>query len=368
MSSGQARILVFSMRNITRHVARCSGYEFEDMIVEMDAAELLAPSPPRDTESRLRRYVRSAVFGDAPRVDGEVVVTKKYDLFFAFCMNSRDLAYLDLVQGLHENCRKSVCAIGEMWPSAIEANRDGLRALRRFDHIFSAIESSVEMIREITGRPCSFMPFGVGAERFCPLPQAPARRIDVCNIGRRYPGVHEALKSVADCDDLLYLYDTVGDFSVLDVRDHRRLLASMIKRSRYFIAYPPKFDRPAETGGLAAIGARYFEGAAGGAVMVGMSSRCASFDRCFDWPDAVIPADPDGGDIRQVIAQLDADPERVQRIRKTGIIACLERHDWVYRWRDVLAVAGLPATPRMAEREARLQRLAVDVAGNGTLR
>lgn len=353
------------MRNVTRHVSRCSGYEFEDVITRCDNVDLVAPSPPKnDKRNRIGRYIESLVAKDKVRIDHDVIVDKEYDLFFAFCLNPLDVRYLRTIRDLHQRCRRSICVIGELWPSAIEARRRTLQALQGFDQIFCGIESSVEPLRAVTGRPCRFLPLGVDAELFCPFPKAAARHIDVCNIGRRHEGLHHVLRAQADRPEFLYLFDTIGDFPVLDVQEHRHLLANLVKRSRYFIAYPPKFDRPQETGGLEEIGSRFFEGAAGGAVMLGMPSRCDSYDRCFDWPHAVIPVASDGSDVLKVIAELEADRAGTDDLRRNGIVQSLLRHDWVYRWQEILEAAGLPGTQLMLERQDRLRRLAAQICAN----
>ena len=272
-----SRVLLFSMRNITRHVARCAGYEFEDVVAQCDAVDIVAPVEAVEP-NRLARYARSLV-SDTPRIQGVTAVDRTYDLFFAFCHSSRDLRYLELLQGCREKCRRAVCVLSELWPSSIPAMSRNRETLRDFDYIFSNIESSVEAIRGLTGRPCEFMPLGVDALRFCPFPASPPRHIDVCNIGRRYKGLHRVLLDRADAGELLYIYDTVGDFSVLDVVEHRRLLANLVKRSRFFVMFPPKFDRPEETAGLFEIGSRVFEGTAGGAVVVGAPPRCGTFEQ-----------------------------------------------------------------------------------------
>jgi hypothetical protein len=163
---------------------------------------------------------------------------------------------------------------------------------------------------------------------------------------------------------LFYVYDTVGNFDVNDARDHRALVASLIKRCRYFIAYPAKFSVIAETGGLQEMGPRYFEGAAGGAVMIGRAPNSQGFDSLFDWPDAVIPTSTDPNGIVELVAELDAQPERAQHIRRRNVVNSLRRHDWAYRWRHVLESLQLPARSALVEREQQLISVA-SLAGAG---
>lgn len=353
-----ARVLVFSMRNIRHHVARGPGYEFEDVICRCDSVDVIAPAPPAEAKSRVGRYLDRITAGNTPRIDGRIVVDKEYELFFAFCLDPQDLRYMNLIEGLREKCRRLVCVVGELWPGMIAQAHEGLEVLRSFDFVFSNFQSSVEAIRRATGRPCYFLPPAADALLFCPFPLSPARCLDVYNMGRRPTGLHQALIARAECGDFFYVYDTVGNFPVLDAREHRGLLANLIKRSRYFVAYPAKFDKPGETNGLEEVGSRFFEGAAGGAVMVGAPPRCAAYDQGFDWADAVIPTAADGAQIAALIAELESDARRIERIRRDNVVNSLQRHDWAYRWHDVLDHVGVPTSSALEEREARLKSMA----------
>jgi hypothetical protein len=45
----RARVLLLSMRNLTRHVSRCAGSEFESVIAECDNADIISPTRPPAT-------------------------------------------------------------------------------------------------------------------------------------------------------------------------------------------------------------------------------------------------------------------------------------------------------------------------------
>jgi hypothetical protein len=345
------------MRNIARHVARCVDYEFEDVISGCDDADVIAPQPATPVDNRIVREV-DRILGRERLIDGAVRVDEKYDLFFVFCRNAFDLRFVNRIEGLHENCRQAVCVISELWPSKIPEVREYLQVLRRFDHVFANLQTSVGPIEKATGRPCHFLPLGVDTLRFAPFPNTPPRNIDVYSMGRRPAEEHRALLASAERGEIFYVYDTTADFDVIDPLEHRILLANLIKRSRFFITYPAKFDVPAETGGTQEMGARYFEGAAGGAVMIGMPPRCAAYDDCFDWRDAVISTPRDPAQIACLVAELEAQPTRLAQIRRNNVTNSLRRHDWVYRWRAILDRVGLSVTERMVEREAQLNSAA----------
>lgn len=181
-------------------------------------------------------------------------------------------------------------------------------------------------------------------------------------------GVHQALLQAAGRRDIFYVYDTipsVAERHVYDHQQHRDLLATMAKRSRYFVVAPGKVNVPEETHGQVEIGSRYYEGAAAGAVMIGQAPDSEAFREMFDWPDAVIPIQPDGSDVIETLARLGSEPERVSAISRRNAAEALLRHDWVYRWKEIFRVAGLEPSPRMAARERCLKELA-DLATNAT--
>ena len=208
------RIALSQRRIVFAHIKRVAG-------------EVSLLDRPRG-KNRIARRVEAFLWERGWAFNREIRVAKEYDLFFAFCLNPHDLRYLKHIKGLHGQCRRSVCVIGELWPSRIAEYRADLEALRSFDQIFSNLHSSVDLIAKATGRPCHFLPLGIDALRFCPVPDNPARTIDVYSIGRRAQDEHRALLASAERGKMLYVYDTVADFDVVDTREHRVLLANLI--------------------------------------------------------------------------------------------------------------------------------------------
>jgi hypothetical protein len=92
--------------------------------------------------------------------------------------------------------------------------------------------------------------------------------------------------------------------------------------------------------------------------MVGERPDNEVFEGLFDWPEAVTRLPYDSTDIDVVIKDLDGDPKRQDRIRRTGVVQALMRHDWVYRWEAILNEVGLEPTQGMLERKDRLRKLA----------
>ena len=175
---------------------------------------------------------------------------------------------------------------------------------------------------------------------------------------------HQRLLEMAREKGLFYVHDSIlGDKSI-DSREHRLLLAEAAKRSRYFIVNPALIDRPCVRGGQNEIGNRYFEGAAAGTIMIGERPANEAFAELFDWPDAVLDLPYNSGDIDKVIFDLDKRPEDQERMRCANVANALMRHDWAYRWEEVLRAAGLAPLPALLERKARLREMARKVSAS----
>jgi hypothetical protein len=258
--------------------------------------------------------------------------------------------------------RVSVCYIEELYASDVSALGGFLKILKRFDHILVGNYGTVKTLAEATGRPCHYLARSTDTVKFCPYPGAPKRVIDFYAMGRRPPETHKALLRMADAGDWYYMYDTGGNYSVSSYVEHRRRLADMIKRSRFFLVFSAsgadKFER---TRGQQELGFRFLEGAAAGAVLIGDAPHNASFNEHFGWQDSVIPLPFDSGDIADVIAELEADPSRLERISKTNVVNSLRRHDHVYRWGQILSIAGLKETRAMEYRRRELAELAASI-------
>jgi hypothetical protein len=152
-----------------------------------------------------------------------------------------------------------------------------------------------------------------------------------------------------------------GKLEIANPKEHRLLLARLFQRSRYNITNYAKFDSKEETGGTQEIGYRFFEGAAAGTVMIGMPPAGEAFPQYFDWEDPIIKVDLLGTDVVEAIAQLDEQPERLERISRRNVANCLLKHDWSYRWRDMLATFDLKPSVGMAKRETYLKQLAQSI-------
>src|SRR4029077_8665628 len=120
-------------------------------------------------------------------------------------------------------------------------------------------------------------------------------------------------------------------FRVDSPHEHRAMLATILKHSRYYIANRSYVNKPEFTAGRDEISARFYEGAAAGTVMIGEAPRSEQFERQFDWPDAGIHVPFDCPDVGRILAELSDDPERLRTIRRKSVREAALRHDWLHR-------------------------------------
>ena len=355
--STDPRICMVSMKNLERIVARCVDYEFEDVICEIDDVDLFAPGPRAlytvggKVANQLARKLKIPTYNPCINT---LKIDKDYDLFVAICISPRDLLAINSIKGWKEHCKKTVCYIDEIWAGGLHLWSGHLKILSQFDHVLLGCNETVSHVQDKIKKPCHYMPAGIDTIRFCPYPDPPQRSIDVYNLGRRHENTHKSLLKMAEQKKIFYIYDTVNRPETDDYVCHRELFSNIAKRSRYFLVNCAKFNQGYETHGQMEIGFRYFEGAAAGTVMIGEPLESEMFEKYFNWPDAVIPFPFDTGDIAEFLEDLDSQPERLAKIQRENIIQSLLRHDWVYRWREILDVSGVKPMPALAERERHL--------------
>ena len=353
--AAEPRILLFSQRNIFKALFRCSLYEFEDVIGEVDSVEFLAPRAALETfRHRVsRKFAYHLPVSVNPGLEIQPI-ERQYDVFLAICGAPQDLLFVDAAKVARRSCRVSVCLLDELWAKDIAAYQYFLRILKTFDIVLLYYSGTVSPLSNHLNRQCRFLPPGVDTTAFCPYPAEPQRVVDVYSIGRRSSETHTALLELASNEGLFYLYDTIAGDQAIDTSYHRRLFAAVAKRSRYFIVNPGLIDRPKTRGNQIEIGNRYFEGAAAGAVMIGEQPNTAAFGELFGWRDSVIQLPYGSKDIGSVIHELDSQPVREEMIRRTNVREALTRHDWVYRWEEVLRILGMAPLPDLLRRKERL--------------
>ncbi len=369
-SSSNARICIASLRGSNPHAAWCSNYEFEDVICGIDNVDLLTLDAGPRFELR-RRLARTMIWKPGlnrviPHFNPglkPVRIERDYDLFAFICMGPADLIYLSAIQGWKERCRKKICYMVEFYAGWTREYANHLRLLEGFDHVTQCFSGSVDAVREATGIAAHHVPLGADTLRFTPYPNPPARTIDVYSMGRRSDVVHQSLLKKAAGRELFYIYDTIPGLLVQpkDHRQHRDLVANCAKRSRFFVAYPAKVDVADETRGQSEVGARFYEGAATGALLLGQAPTIPAFTKEFHWPDAVVDAGKTGADLGAVLAAFRNDPARYERASRQNATHALRHFDWAFRWNQLLDIAGLKPGLRLSERTRNLRALAASV-------
>jgi hypothetical protein len=364
-------VLQLSMRRVHDLVAFCTAYEFEDVVAEVTSGDRVELDDYAGLELARRIYKfgrlasgsRHLARAIAPRVSA-LRLTRDYDLFFPVFNHAFELFALAAVPDWRARCRMAACFITELWSHQLPEYL--LELLSDFDHVFIGVQHPVQDVARIIGRPCTYLPLAADVLRFAPYPSPPPRTIDVCNIGRRSPVTHAALMQLARERRLFYYYDTVrasGErgkqmtFRVSDASEHRLLLASLLQRSRYYVANRARVNEPESARGNQEISSRFYEGLAAGTVLIGEPPRSEEFRRQFDWPDAVVHLPFDSPNVGDILSRLDSDSIGLDRMRSQNVQHAALRHDWVHRLATIFAAIGLTPTVAMNAREERLTAL-----------
>lgn len=368
-----SRVLLFSQRNLHAPLFQAMQYELEDLLVDMDDVDLLAP--PLHDHAELSRATRRVLNGGLRRFGRprhtppgnrpsmrQMTVTAEHDLFFAVFHDGYQLSYLERLTGWRERSRRAVCLLMEVWTPAVARDRDYYTLLRDFDAVYAFTPEAGPALVAVGSPVPDFLPAGVDALQSRPGPHHPRRLIDVYSYGRTSATLHSQLLQQAQEEGLTYLYDTTSRGEVLNHREHRALLSNLMKRSTFFLGHRinDSPDRRERTGGEESLSTRYFEATAGGAVVLGSEPQTPSFRQCFDWPDAVIPLPYDSHDVAGVLRDLADQPDRLEAARAAGVAAGLLRHDWAYRWGRILSDSGLSPAPGLVRRQEQLAQAAAE--------
>ena len=369
-TASSPRVLVVSVRGYRFQAANCCIYELEDLITDLESAELFSPIPNRPFNIARKLYRGTKYISGSDKIaqsispfPHELVLEQEYDLLFAVLDNPWQFHLLEQIKGWREKCRHKACFITEMWQPDLENRRLFKEPWSSFERVFLGVTQCVADLDQLVESTVTYVPPAVDTLRFSGYPNPPKRSIDVSYVGRRAPIIHDALVERAAKDNFFYYHDTLrGKLEIGNPREHRILLAKLFQRSRYNITNYAKFNSTEETGGTQEIGYRFFEGAAAGTVMVGLPPAGEAFPHYFDWEDPIVRIDLNsanvGDEVVEAIAELDAQPEKLRRMSLRNTANCLLKHDWSYRWRDMLAAFDIKPSTATIEREKYLHELA----------
>jgi glycosyl transferase family 1 len=348
-SAPPSRTLFVSQRGRSYERPRALLFTFEDLIAGIEGASVIAPEGNGyGLGARLyRRFPKllAPLLGPPPALDPGT------ELVFVGMQGLGDVGGLLPVFHRGNPDGLLVAFIEELWKDKWRRCPGEIEALKRCDFVFVGCAGSVEALSAAIDRPCAHLPPSVDALRFDPFPRGLERSIDVFGMGRRDEMQHDQLRSWARDEGRFYLYDTLdGIGSLKDHWQHREHFIELVQRSRYFIVNPAKLDESGHTGGQQEVGFRYYEGAAGGAVLIGDRSNSEVFERQFSHQDAVISVHNQEGGLPALIEELDAQPARLERIRRMNVANILRNHDHAHRWADVLAALDLASNAALTAR------------------
>lgn len=350
-------------------------FEFLSVASQLEDATLAAPagraslcnSEPTDetlyeeVKLRLTRRARRKIAGAYTPLLQKVTLNQSYDLTVFVCQFLEEVQEIEQIEGWRERSGIAVIFLLESWTSTFDDHTAEMALLSRFDHVFLLNGSAVEAMRRRVTTPISQMSTACDTLLATPIPALPDRSIDLVCFGRWHEADHNDLVRFARREGLFYYHDVWVGLRAIDWMSVRRRNADLIQRSHFALVWAPNAWHQKwrdGTGQDHALSTRYFEAAAGGAVVLGSKSLCPEFDAAFDWPDALVPLGDDPGG---TVKALRSDPARVARIRAANITQSLRRHDWAHRWAEMLTVLGLPLTEAHRTRLARLNLLAAQL-------
>lgn len=354
------RVAVLSGRGARMQMSFALTYEYEDVLAELLGGRVIGPPMPTTAiPRRLWRASRGARLFVPPLRFGEL--GERADVVLAVGQNPQDLVPSFVATELVDNADVSAVYIEELWIADLPLQPDVAAFINRFDHVFLGVLDTVAPLDAQITPSVSYTPPAVDVAGFT-AGSPPQRDIATYAMGRRNAAFHDVMLARADRTGQLYLYDTfTGNPPIKDHVEHRRNLKGLIRRSHTFVVNVAKVDETNRTNAQGEVGFRYFEGVAGGAVLIGQRPGIRAFDEHFPWADAVVDLADDGSDVDDVLDALAADPERVERIRRANVAGAMRRHDVAHRVRTMLDQLGLDEPASVGERIDGLAQAAASI-------
>ncbi len=364
------RVLVVGHDARPDGLPRMPGYvafsEAADVLAAASGADVtsvrISPTSPAMRVRRIagRGYRRAAgrarpvpAFpGDRRAVTTDEPVAGRYDLLVFVAVTEWDLPLLERLHHLRRRADRVAVWFPEVWPGDFDDRRLALEPFGVADDLYVGVADSAPLLRAVAGRPATYLPMAVDVVRFAPDSLDIPRPVDVLGIGRRLPGLHDALLDWSRRTNRYYVYDTVAGGEVLQPRAHRQNLASLYRRSNLAITHYAKFDQPERIGGQREIPGRLWEGLAGATVMAGMPPS-ESLQRHRPGAPVVEPLPDAPAEAVAMIDELCRRPDEPTRRRNLSL--ALTANDWGHRWATVFEGAGLPVPSGL---QARLDHLA----------
>ena len=358
------RVCIASHYNLGAALYNRLIFEACGAIATMADVKILAPGEaPQGPTMRGLSLAKHAVTGTPFSSYETVTVSEEFDLFLFVGMRPQDLICLDSIRGWRERSRKAAAFLFETWSALVDEKRGYYRRLDPFDQVFLFNAGSVPRVQRATAAACSHLPAAVDCLAATPYPNPSPRPIDVFAMGRTDRTVHAQLVELTRRGELLYMWDLPPGAVVAGYEEARFRTYHLIRRSRLFTSFNFKIaaEKGRESRGEDTVPSRVFEGAAAGAVLIGTAPTVPEYAGLFDWEDALIEMPMDPVDVPAFYAELQAQPKRLRRAGALNAARSLRRHDWAYRWEEMLRRLDLPVPPAVGERKAALAALA-DIA------
>lgn len=224
--------------------------------------------------------------------------------------------------------------IYDCWPSHWDRWEALLRRLRVRMAFFSSRSAAREFARRLPALRCEWVPEAVNPSRYDPTCPLSARRIDLLELGRLSPSIHERLQPVLAERDLRHEYQRPGTARLYP---GQRALRDALARTRLLVCLPKSITHPDAAGGLETVTYRYFEGIASGCVLIG---HCPA-ELLELWGfDPVVPIDPSRPE-RSVLDALDRIDE-LQDLADRNLRRLQEVGTWRHRAAAMIAAAEAP--------------------------
>jgi hypothetical protein len=360
------RVLIPSLRRVRHHPVFSAVYECEDVIASVSDADVAAMQFRNSTTARLSPLTEKVVRRLGRRPIGfpyyePVELEHDYDVLFEFVVGLPEIEVLDGLRDWRRRCATAVLFIWELWPASLEEFRAFYRSLDRFDHIYVGTQMVAEQLSARLGREVRWLAPGTDVLRFRPRPPD-QRTIDILSLGRRSDTQHQAASQLRDELGWHYVYDTASGMSIEDHVEHRTLVAENLSHAKFFLSNRGKFNDTSESAGVHDFGNRFFDGTAGGAVIVGEFAHTTGFDSCFDWGDIGIDLPAADPTLAKVLASRAHDTDWLAEVSIRNASETARRHDWAHRWASVLDDIGVAHGPVLTSRLEQLDARSRDLA------
>lgn len=353
----ERRVTLLSVRSQQRQPGFGLFYEFEDVVSQLEDAPIVATGYRYDSNrERVRRLAQGALAAvrNPPKPQLVPSPDSTGGLVLLTATNLYQLRALDHIPG--DDPSALHCAyLPELWPQQLARASVERWRPRRLDHVFVSVAATAAPLAKVLDCPVTYVPLAVDVARFAKAAEPGRRPIDILNVGRRDPAVHDALRQAVEQQGWRYHFDTARLGDIPDFAAHRDVYASLVGLSTAAICNNAKFDEPDLIDGRRETSSRLFECLAAGTAMVGQPPDAELLEQAGIDRTCMILWEVgahDAAGVRSAISELLV--EELAERRRASIDHAATAHDWSHRWKVMTDTLGLPPARGMAERAAAL--------------